>query len=129
MTCAEFFWNTVIHTGDESLVMSSVHYLSKYKEEHGDWYKNMIETFIDISTDTPFLSDDYHTLAKSPTFRKWLKEVPGLISNYFRRSLKYTCDLQEVQETINHSYKILASNILEDRLSIDIVKYIILIYL
>lgn len=129
MSHAEFFWNTIIHTGDESLIQSSVDYLSKYREEHSGWYKEMIETFIDISTDTRYLFDDYLTLSKSPTFRKWLKEVPGLISYYFRHSLKHACELQEAQETINHSYKVVASNILEDRLPIDLVKYVIFKYL
>ena len=129
MTRAEFFWNTVIDTGDEFLVMSSVHYLSKYKQEHRSWYKYMIKTFIDISTDAPYVSDDYLTLAKSPTFRKWLKEVPRLIDHYFCRSLKYACELQEAQDLIDQSRQSFIELVLDPKVPTDVIKYIILRYL
>ncbi len=129
ITRAELFWNTVIHTGDKSLIMSSVHYLSKYKQEHSDWYTYMIESFIDISTNTPYISDDYLTLAKSPIFRKWLKKVPELISDYFRRSLKYTCELQEAQDLIDQSRQIFIELVLDPKVPTDVIKYVISKYL
>jgi len=120
----EIFFDTILSTINDRLIILSIEYFFKYNQGYKNWYEYMMNKFVDFATFTCL--SQIEELCKSITFRKWFRNIERMFDFKPRLPIKYFCDIEETKQ---QSYQVILGIILEDKVPSDVIKYIILRYL
>jgi len=120
----QIFFELIICSRDESLIIQSIDYLSTYEKEEPEWYEYILAKFLDFSTGQYI--PVFKRLSESPSFRMWFANLEQSFRGCSIQTLKQMCDLQTLHQ---QSTRCISSLILQSKLPADVIQYELLSYI